>query len=139
MRDVSLPQSEVVTRALQHVNGLLRGGQAGQTPGDEGRVGEGAQRCGANMSLTHPPIRQFRPEFYWIHHADSIPEGVRFYPHTPWTTTSAPLVSKRGYPGEFSVKASQLKDCEMLERAGMGMANHLDWFISTKGSSTRLC
>ena len=72
-RYVSLPQSEVVTRALQHVNGLLCGGQAGQTPGDEGRVGEGAQRWGANMSLTHPPIRQFP-----------------------------------------SVKASQLKYCEML-------------------------
>ena len=107
-RYVSLPQSEVVTRALQH--GLLRGGQAGQTPRDEDRVGEGAQRWGANMSLTHPPIRQFRPEFYRIHHADPIPEGERFYPHTPWTTTSAPLVSKRGYAGEFSVKASQLKD-----------------------------
>ena len=93
--------------------------------------GEGAQRWGANMSLTHPPIRHFRPEFYRIHHADSIPEGERFYPHTPWTTAIAPLVSKRGYPGEFSVKASQLKYCEMLERAGMAMANHLDWFIST--------
>ncbi len=109
-RYVSLPHSELVTRALQHANGLLRGGQAGQTPGDEGRVGEGEQRWGANMPLTHPPIRQFRPEFYRIHHADSIPEGERFYPHTPWTTTSAPLVSNRGYAGEFSVKASQLKD-----------------------------
>ena len=43
-RYVSLLQSEVVTRALQHVNGLLRRGQAGEMPGYEGRVREGAQR-----------------------------------------------------------------------------------------------
>ena len=67
----------------------------------------------------------------------SIPSSI--LSDSPCALHTAPLVSKRGYPGEFSVKASQLKDCEMLERAGMGMANHLDWFISTKGSSTRLC
>ena len=48
-RYVSLPHSELVTRALQHANGLLRGGQAGQTPGDECRVGrvhsDGARTC----------------------------------------------------------------------------------------------
>ena len=69
MRDVSLPQSEVVTRALQHVNGLLRGGQVGQTPADEGRVG----------ILPDPPRR--------LHTG-----GGAVLP-------SYPLVSKRGYPG----------------------------------------
>ena len=130
-RYVSLPQSAVVTRALQHVNWLLRGGQAGQTSGDEGRVREGAQRWGANMSLTHPPIRQFKSEFYRIHHDPSLPEGERLQPHITWTTTDATLVSKKGYPSEFRIRASQLKYCEMLQRAGLGMTNHLDWFIST--------
>ena len=46
-------------------------------------------------------------------------------------TTEATLVSKKGYPTEFRVQAPQLKDCEMLQRAGLGMTNHLDWFIST--------
>ena len=61
----------------------------------------------------------------------SIPEGERLQPHIPWTTPDATLVSKKGYPSEVKVRASQLKDCEMLQRAGLGMTNHLDWFIST--------
>ena len=129
-RFLSLPQSEVLTRAIQYVNSILRGGQVGQAE-DGGRVRESAQRWGANMSLTHPPIRQFKSEFYRIHHDPSLPEGERLQPHIPWTTTDATLVSKKGYPAEFRVRASQLKDCEMLQRAGLGMTNHLDWFIST--------
>ena len=82
------------------------------------------------MSLTHPPIRQFLPEFYRIHHADPIPEGGGGSTLIP---PGRPLVlhlCRRGGTPESSLfKASQLKDCEMLERVDMGMANHLDWFI----------
>ena len=125
----SLPQSEVLTRAIQYVNSILRGGQVGQAD-DGGRAREGAQRWGADMSLTHPPIHQFKSKFCRIHH-NTCPEGERLQPHMPWTTTNASLVSKKGYTTEFRVQASQLKDCEMLQRAGIGMTNHLDWFIST--------
>ena len=60
-----------------------------------------------------------------------MPEGERLQPHIPWPTTDAALVSEKGYPSEFRVRASQLKHCEMLQRPGLGMTNHLDWFIST--------
>ena len=129
-RFLSLPQSEVLTRAIQYMNSILRGGQVGQAE-DVGRVREGAQRWGANMSLTQPPIRQFKSKFFRIHHDPSLPEGERLQPHISWTTTDATMVSKKGYPTEFRVRAAQLKDCEMLQRAGLGMTNHLDWFIST--------
>ena len=53
-----------------------------------------------------------------------LPEGEWLQPHMPWTTTDATFVSKKGYPTEFPVQSSQLKDCEMLQRAGLGMTNH---------------
>ena len=103
---LSLPQSEVLTRAIQYVNSILRGGQVGQAE-DGGRVREGAQRWGDNMSLTQPPIRQIKSEFDRIRHDPSLPEGERLQPHMPWTTTDATLVSKKGYPTEFRVRASR--------------------------------
>ena len=97
----------------------------------KGRVRDDAQNWGSHVSLTSHPIRKFRPEYYRIHHDESIPEGERLHPYTAWNTSEAGDVSKGGYPADVKVRASQLRDWEMLHRAGLGVCNHLEWFLST--------
>lgn len=58
-------------------------------------------------------------------------EEERLLPHTPWSTSAASSVLKRGAPAEVKVRVSQMKDWEMLVRAGLGVTNHLDWFLGS--------
>ncbi len=67
---------------------------------------------------------------------DALPGGVileeeRLLPHTPWSTSAASSVLKRGAPAEVKVRVSQMKDWEMLVRADLGVTNHLDWFLGS--------
>ena len=125
----SLPHSSVVCRALRHMNSVVLG--ASHSPLGQGRVREGAQKWGMHMSLFTPSIRQYRSEYYRVHADASVPEEENLLTSTAWSTAEASIVSKRGYPSDFKVRASQFKEWEMVVRASLGIANHLDWFLST--------
>ena len=38
---------------------------------------------------------------------------------------------KRGAPAEVKILVSKMKDWEMLATAGLGVTNHLDWFLGS--------
>ena len=73
-RNPPLPGSGVLTSALRHTGRVLQG--VAHSPLTEaGRAREGAQRWGTYMSLSMPPIRQYKGEFYKIHYDPAVPEG----------------------------------------------------------------
>ena len=125
---LTLPQNSVIQTLYKGLNKIVHGGTVSTA---KGRVCDDAQKWGSHVSLTSHPIRKFRPEYYRIHHDESIPEGERLHPYTAWNTSEAGDVSKGGYPADVKVRASQLRDWEMLHRAGLGVCNHLEWFLST--------
>ena len=60
-RHPSIPSSGVLSSALMFTGGVMEG--VAHSPLTEaGRAREGAQRCGTYMSLTSPPLRQFKPD-----------------------------------------------------------------------------
>ena len=126
----SLPQSGALTNALRHVNGVVRGIVHSPLEAAD-RVRGDAQKWGSHLSLPSPPIRQYRQEYYRMHYPVGLLEEERLLPHTPWSTSAASSVLKRGAPAEVKVRVSQMKDWEMLARAGLGVTNHLDWFMGS--------
>ena len=126
----SLPQSGALTNALRHVNGVVRGIVHSLLEAAD-RVRDDAQKWGTHLSLPSPPIRQYRQEYYRMHYPVLLLEEERLLPHTPWSTSAASSVLKRGAPAEVKVRVSQMKDWEMLARAGLGVTNHLDWFLGS--------
>ena len=83
------------------------------------------------MSLTSPPLRQFKPEYYRIHYPAEAPAAEVLQPQQLWTTSSFLAIAKGAPPTEFRIRNSLLRDWEGLERASLGVINHLDWFLST--------
>ena len=126
----SLPQSGALTNALRHVNGVVRGVVHSPLEAAD-RVRDDAQKWGTHLSLPSPPIRQYRQDYYRMHYPVGLAEEERLLPHTPWSTSAASSVLKRGAPTEVKVRVSQMKDWEMLARAGLGVTNHLDWFLGS--------
>ena len=95
------------------------------------RVCDDSQKSGTHLSLPSPPIRQYRQDYYRMHYPVGLSEEERLLPHTPWSTSVASSVLKRGAPTEVKVRVSQMKDWVMLPRAGLGVTNHLDWFLGS--------
>ena len=83
------------------------------------------------MSLSTPPIRQYKGEFYKIHYDPEVPEGEVLQPQQLWSTSSFQAIAKGTTPSEFRIRNSLLRDWEGLERSSIGVINHLDWFLST--------
>ena len=66
-RHPSIPSSGVLSSALRFTGGGgVMEGVAHSPLTEAGRARGGAQRWGTYMSLTSPPLRQFKPEYYWI-------------------------------------------------------------------------
>ena len=129
-RNPSLPGSGVLTSALRHTGSVLQG--VAHSPLTEaGRAREGAQRWGTYMSLSTPPIRQYKGEFYRIHYDPEVPEGEVLLPQQLWSASSFQAIAKGTTPSEFRIRNSLLRDWEGLERSSLGVINHLDWFLST--------
>ena len=129
-RNPPLPGSGVLTSALRHTGSMLQG--VAHSPLTEaGRAREGAQRWGTYMSLSTPPIRQYKGEFYKIHYDPEVPEGEVLQPQQLWSTSSFQAIAKGTTPSEFRIRNSLLWDWEGLERSSLGVINHLDWFLST--------
>ena len=105
----SLPQSGALTNALRHVNGVVRGIVHSLLEAAD-RVRYDAQKWGTHLSLPSPPIRQYRQEYYRMHYPVLLLEEERLLPHTPWSTSAASSVLKRGAPAEVKVRVSQMKD-----------------------------
>ena len=83
------------------------------------------------MSLTSSPLRQFKPEYYRIHYPAEVPLAEVLQPQQMWTTSYFLVIAKGAPPTEFRIRNSLLRDWEGLERASLGVINHLDWFLST--------
>ena len=83
------------------------------------------------MSLTSPPLRQFKAEYYRIHYAPDVPEAEVLQPQQLWTTSSFLAIAKGAPPTDFRIRNWLLKDWEGLEKASLVVINHLDWFLST--------
>ena len=129
-RHPSIPSSGVLSSALRFTGGVMEG--VAHSPLTEaGRAREGAQRWGTYMSLTSPPLRQFKPEYYRIHYPAEAPAAEVLQPQQLWTTSSFLAIAKGAPPTEFRIRNSLLRDWEGLERASLGVINHLDWFLST--------
>ena len=129
-RHPSLPGSGVLGRVLHHAGGVLEG-VAHSPLVEAGRAREGAQRWGTYMSLTSPPIRQYKAEYYKIHYAAEVPEAEVLQPQQLWSTSSFLAIAKGTPPTDFWIRHSLLRDWEGLQRASLWVINHLDWFLST--------
>ena len=129
-RHPSIPSSGLLSSALRFTGGVMEG--VSHSPLVEaGRARESAQRWGTYMSLTSPPIRQFKAEYYRIHYPAEVPEAEVLQPQQLWTTSSFLAIAKGAPPTDFRIRNSLLRDWEGLERASLGVINHLDWFLST--------
>ena len=116
-----------MTNAIHQVKSTIRG--LTHSPLDPpGRACEDAQKWGHHVSLSSPSIPQYRAEYYRIHHPADISEDDRLHPHTLWSTSASAL--KRAAPTEVKVRVSKLRDWEGITRAGLGVINHLDWFVT---------
>ena len=129
-RHPSLSGSGVLGSALRHTAGVL-GGVAHSPLVEAGRARESAQRWGTYMSLTSPPIRQYRPEYYRVHYSADVPEAEVLQPQQLYSTSSFLAIAKGTPPTDFRIRHSLLRDWEGLQRASLGVINHLDWFLST--------
>ena len=129
-RHPSLSGSGVLGSALRHTAGVL-GGVAHSRLVEAGRARESAQRWGTYMSLTSPPIRQYRPEYYRVHYSADVPEAEVLQPQQLYSTSSFLAIAKGTPPTDFRIRHSLLRDWEGLQRASLGVINHLDWFLST--------
>ena len=83
------------------------------------------------MSLTSPPIRQYRPEYYKVHYSADVPEAEVLQPQQLFSTSFFFAIAKGTPPTDFRIRHSLLRDWEGLQRASLGVINHLDWFFST--------
>ena len=83
------------------------------------------------MSLTSPPIRQYRPEYYKVHYSADVPEAEVLQPQQLYSTSSFLAIAKGTPPTDFRIRHSLLRDWEGLQTASLGVINHLDWFLST--------
>ena len=82
--------------------GLLGGDGVSQSPVVEaGHAREGAQRWGTYMSLTCPPLRQFKAEYYRIHYPAEVSQ-----PQQLWTTSSFLAITQWAPPTEFRIRNS---------------------------------
>ena len=124
-RHPSFSGSGVLGSALRHTAGVLGG--VAHSP----LVEESAQRWGTYMSLTSPPIRQYRPEYYRVHYSADVPEAEVLQPQQLYSTSSFLAIAKGTPPTDFRIRHSLLRDWEGLQRASLGVINHLDWFLST--------
>ena len=132
-RYVALPQSGALTISYRQINSFITG--VARSPlYPSGRVKEDAQKWGTHVSLTTPSLHHYRPEYYQIAHSDSLPTEERVFPRTPWSTSSAEAITRQSLLLEVRVKVSQLRDWEILARAGLGVINHLDWFLGSVGT-----
>ena len=129
-RHPSLSGSGVLGSALRHTAGVL-GGVAHSPLVEAGRARESAQRWGTYMSLTSPPIRLYRPEYYRVHYSADVPEAEVLQPQQLYSTSSFLAIAKGTPPTDFRIRHSLLRDWEGLQRASLGVINHLDWFLST--------
>ena len=98
-RHPSLSGSGVLGSALRHTAGVL-GGVAHSPLVEAGRARESAQRWGTYMSLTSPPIRQYRPEYYRVHYSADVPEAEVLQPQQLYSTSS--LAIAKGTPPPIS-------------------------------------
>ena len=105
----SLPGSVVLAGALCHTGGVLEG-VAHSPLVEAGRAREGAQRWGTYMSLTSPPIRQYKPD----HYSADIPEGEVLQPQQLWSTSSFMAIAKGTPLTDFRIRISLLRDWEGL-------------------------
>ena len=130
-RHPSIPSSGLLSSALRFTGGGVMEGVSHSSLVEAGRARESAQRWGTYMSLTSPPIRQFKAEYYRIHYPAEVPEAEVLQPQQLWTTSSFLAIAKGAPPTDFRIRNSLLRDWEGLERASLGVINHLDWFLST--------
>ena len=130
-RHPSLPGSGVLGSALRHTEGGVLGGVAHSPLVEAGRARESAQRWGTYMSLTSPPICQYRPEYYKVHYSADVPEAEVLQPQQLYSTSSFLAIAKGTPPTDFRIRHSLLRYWEGLQRASLGVINHLDWFLST--------
>ena len=129
-RHPSLPGSGVLASTLRHMRGVMEG--VAHSPLVKAcRAREGAQRWGTYMSLTSPPIRQYKPDYYKVHYSADIPESEVLQPQQLWSTSSFLAIAKCTPPTDFRIRNSPLRDWKGLQRASLGVINHLDWFLST--------
>ena len=88
-----IPSSGLLSSALRHILGVMEG--VSHSPLVEaGRAREGAQRWGTYMSLTSPPLRQSKAEYYRIHYAPDVPGAEVLQPQQLWTTSSFLAIAK---------------------------------------------
>ena len=87
--------------------------------------------------MGHPPVsvNPTHPAISSRLLPDALPGGVIGRGEA---TSPHPLVNIGGFVGveggggtEVKVRVSQMKDWEMLARAGLGVTNHLDWFLGS--------
>ena len=130
-RHPALPQSELLSSAVRTVNNAIRG--VAQSPLEEpGKARDGAQSWGSHISLTSPPIRFYRPDYYKVWHAPDVVPEERVLTNKLWAVDAAALRSGGRPDGAACpVKIAQLRDWEAMIRASLGVLNHLDWFMST--------
>ena len=129
-RHPALPQSELLSSAVRTVNNAIRG--VAQSPLEmPGKARDGAQSWGSHISLTSPPIRFYRPDYYKVWHAPEVVPEERVLSKL-WSVDAAALRSGGRPDGAACpVKIAQLRDWEAMIRASLGVLNHLDWFMST--------
>ena len=108
-RHPSLSGSGVLGSALRHTAGVL-GGVAHSPLVEAGRARESAQRWGTYMSLTSPPIRQYRPEYYRVHYSADVPEAEVLQPQQLYSTSSFLAIAKGTPPTDFRIRHSLLRD-----------------------------
>ena len=86
------------SRALCGLLGGVMEGVSHSPLVEAGRARESAQRWGTYMSLTSPPIRQFKAEYYRIHYPAEVPEAEVLQPQQLWTTSSFLAIAKGALP-----------------------------------------
>ena len=69
--------------------------------------------------------------YYNVHYSADIPEAEVLQPQQLWSTSSFLAIAKGTPPTDFRILNSLLRDWEGLQRASLGVINHLDWFLST--------
>ena len=83
-RHPTILSSGLLSRALRHTGDVMEG--VSYSPLAEA-AREGAQRWGHYMSLTSPPLLQFKAQYYRIHYVPDVPKAEVLQPQQLWTTS----------------------------------------------------
>ena len=91
-RHPALPQSELLSNAVRTVNYAIKG--VAQFPLEKpGKARDGAPSWGSHISLTSPPIRFYRPDYYKVWHAPEVVPEERVLTNKLWSVDAAALRS----------------------------------------------